>query len=161
MRKAQREITEFAALHQVVESCLVCRIAFQTGGAPYIVPMNFGLAVLEERGLRLYMHCALEGRKLDLLHQDPIVGFEMDRALELITAPRPCGYSQTYESVIGEGVLRIVESEEERVFGLSRLMEHYGARGLGAAGDYDPAALALTCVLALDVTAISGKHLTA
>ncbi|MDR2587116.1 MAG: pyridoxamine 5'-phosphate oxidase family protein [Coriobacteriales bacterium] len=72
MRKSNREIKDRSDMVDVIRRCTVCRIGFQTDGAPYIVPMSFGLSD-DGDGLRLYFHCATEGRKLDLLCDfDPI-----------------------------------------------------------------------------------------
>jgi nitroimidazol reductase NimA-like FMN-containing flavoprotein (pyridoxamine 5'-phosphate oxidase superfamily) len=172
MRKSDREIRNHSDIVDVIKRCAVCRIGFQTGGAeqvgrtgeagqaggvPYIVPMSFGFSD-DDRGLRLYFHCATEGRRLDLLRINPHVGFEMDIARELITADRPCGWSQNYESVVGEGVMRVVENREARVAALSKLMEHYGG-GYDHPDDYDPEILTRTCVLELEVTTVVGKRL--
>ena len=159
MRKSDREITEPLALVDLIGRCQVCQVAFRTDAAPYIVPMSFGYAGDEQGGLRLFFHCALEGRKLDLLRADPVVGFAMVLVHNLKVANRPCGYSQEYESIVGEGIIRIITDENERIFALSKLMEHYGAAGLSQASDYNAKALALTCTLELSVTAISGKRL--
>jgi nitroimidazol reductase NimA-like FMN-containing flavoprotein (pyridoxamine 5'-phosphate oxidase superfamily) len=159
MRKADREIGSRSDLIDTIRRCAVCRIGFQTGGAPYLVPMSFGFSDNDDGSLRLYFHCATEGRKLDLLRVNPHVGFEMDSAHELITADRPCGYSQNYESVTGEGVMRVLEGDEARITALSKLMEHYDATGYDHSDDYNPEILAQTCVLELEVTALSGKRL--
>ena len=159
MRKSDREIAEPSAIIDLIDRCQVCQVAFQTGAAPYIVSMSFGYANDEKDGIRLFFHCALEGRKLDLLRADPVVGFAMNIVHNLKTASKPCRYSQEYESVVGEGIIRIITNENERVRALSKLMEHYGVVGLSQANDYDSKVLALTCTLELSVTAISGKRL--
>ncbi|MDR2486705.1 MAG: pyridoxamine 5'-phosphate oxidase family protein, partial [Clostridiales Family XIII bacterium] len=42
MRKADREIKGKEALTEILQKCDVCRLGLNTGGAPYIVPVNFG-----------------------------------------------------------------------------------------------------------------------
>ena len=45
-------------------------VAFQTGDFPYVLPFNH--VWLDGR---IYIHCALEGRKIDVLRRDGRVGF--------------------------------------------------------------------------------------
>jgi nitroimidazol reductase NimA-like FMN-containing flavoprotein (pyridoxamine 5'-phosphate oxidase superfamily) len=65
MRKANREIRDRGAVLAIIEEAPVCRIGLADGGMPYIVPMNFGLGEN-----CLYLHCATEGRKLDILRKN-------------------------------------------------------------------------------------------
>ncbi|HNU36390.1 MAG TPA: pyridoxamine 5'-phosphate oxidase family protein, partial [Methanomassiliicoccales archaeon] len=68
MRKAEREIMDQGELEEVIRRAEVCRLAMVDDGKPYIVPMNFGY-----RNGCLYFHCAKEGRKLDVLRENPKV----------------------------------------------------------------------------------------
>lgn len=78
MRKAKREITDFDDIVSVMRRCDVCRLALNgADGTPYVVPLNFGLAVAED-ALSLYFHSALEGQKMDLMKRDNRAAFEMD-----------------------------------------------------------------------------------
>lgn len=153
MRKRNREITDINDLLAVIGRCDTCRVAFQTEGAPYIVPMNFGFHYAGGR-LTLYFHCATEGHKLELLRRSPLVGFEMDGAHELKTGALACEYSMNFESVIGTGKLYLIEDTEEKLRGLSRLMEHYHG-----GTDFSPDAVVHTAVLRLEVDEFCGKRL--
>ncbi|MDP1989561.1 MAG: pyridoxamine 5'-phosphate oxidase family protein, partial [Syntrophales bacterium] len=64
MRREEREIRDQAEIQAIMKEALVCRLGFSDEGMPYIVPMNFGLG---ERCL--YLHCAREGRKLDIIRK--------------------------------------------------------------------------------------------
>lgn len=61
MRRKDREITDFDEMVSVMRRCDVCRLAFQDGDVPYIVPLNFGMKVKED-SVTLYFHGALEGK---------------------------------------------------------------------------------------------------
>ena len=82
MRRSDREITDFEKMIDIVRDCDVCRLAINTDGAPYIIPLNFGMSV-DDGVLALYFHGALEGTKYDLIEKDPHVSFEMDCSHEL------------------------------------------------------------------------------
>lgn len=68
MRRSDRERDRRFA-YEVIDRCQYGVAAFSAGdGAPYCIPLS-----LVRVGDDLYFHCALEGRKLDLLRQDPRV----------------------------------------------------------------------------------------
>lgn len=66
MRKSEREVVNFQEKMQILMRCGSMTLAFQEQGGPYLVPLNFG-AEEQDGSLVLYFHCALEGKKLDLL----------------------------------------------------------------------------------------------
>ena len=43
MRKADREIKSREEIIEIMKRCDVCRLAFNNGEYPYIIPLNFGL----------------------------------------------------------------------------------------------------------------------
>lgn len=53
---------------------------------PYIVPLNF-----EYQENVFYMHCAKEGRKLEMIKENPFVCFEMDQG-SVKTADEACKF---------------------------------------------------------------------
>ena len=150
MRKANREIRDRDAVLAIIEEALVCRIGLADGGMPYIVPMNFGLGEN-----CLYLHCATEGRKLDILRKNDRVCFEMDLLREMKQGPDACGWSASYESVIGFGRAVLLTDPEEKRRGLDRIMDHYGARGPFS---YPDDTLAKTVVIRIDIERLTGKR---
>jgi nitroimidazol reductase NimA-like FMN-containing flavoprotein (pyridoxamine 5'-phosphate oxidase superfamily) len=150
MRKANREIRDRGAVLAIIEEAPVCRIGLADGGMPYIVPMNFGLGEN-----CLYLHCATEGRKLDILRKNDRVCFEMDILREMKQGPDACGCSTRYESVIGFGRAVLLADPEEKRRGLDRIMDHYGARG---SFSYRDDTLAKTVVIRIDIERLTGKR---
>jgi len=124
MRRAEREIRDPKAIRAIMEEARVCRIGLSDGGMPYVVPMNFGLG---EKCI--YLHCAAQGRKLDIIRRNDRVCFEMDLFREVILAQSACGCSCRYESIIGFGRAAIVEEPDEKRAALDRIMEHCDVRG--------------------------------
>jgi nitroimidazol reductase NimA-like FMN-containing flavoprotein (pyridoxamine 5'-phosphate oxidase superfamily) len=150
MRKRDREIKDKAAIRAVMEEALVCRIGLSDDGAPYVVPMNFGLGEN-----CLYLHCATEGRKLDILRKHDRVCFEMDLLREIKQGQESCGWGARYESVIGFGRAVIVEAPAEKRSALDRIMEHYDAEGPFS---YPDETLAQTAVIRIDIESVTGKR---
>lgn len=127
MRRSDREVLDLDEILDIIDACDVCRIAMVDNGIPYVVPMNFGYMFDGEK-LHLCFHSALEGRKLDILRQNPTVCFEMDTAHELTRGETPCQYGMDYASVIGIGTARIVETAREKCEMLSSVMLHTTGR---------------------------------
>ena len=154
MRRRDREITDRRELLEVIGRAKVCRIAFNDKAFPYVIPLNFGYEAREEK-IFLYLHGALEGRKIDLLRQDPHIGFEMDGKHRLLTSADASSYSYAYESVIGTGKARLADSIEEKRHGLNCLMMHQA--GLENA-EFPETVINRTAVIEIEVIEISGKR---
>ena len=77
MRRAEREITDKQEIFDVLRRCDTLRIAMQDEAAPYIVPVSFGLEIVDGQAV-VYFHCAQAGRKLDLMRAHPRVWGEGD-----------------------------------------------------------------------------------
>lgn len=123
MRRKEREVKETEAIRQMLGEFKVCRLGLSDEGKVYVVPMNMGCD-FDGRRLILYFHCAKEGRKLDLIRQNPAVGFEMDKEIALVEGAVPCQYSYSFISIIGNGTAEVVEDEEEKTGALEKIMKH-------------------------------------
>ena len=69
-----------------------------------------------------YFHGATAGRKYELAKLNPKVGFEIDGKYSLVTGDIACDYTAYYQSVIGNGILSIVENTEEKILALNSIM---------------------------------------
>lgn len=154
MRRADREVTDLDKIVDIIEHCTCCRIGFNDNGMVYIVPLNFGYEQTDDSFV-LYFHSAKEGRKIDLIHSNPNVGFEMDTNYKLYEGELACNYSARYQSVIGNGVVEIVEDKEEKVKGLTLFMEHTAGK---KDWQFDEKRLNAVAVLKLRVTEFSCKE---
>lgn len=153
MRRRERAVEGREGLTAILNQCRVCRLGLRDADGPYIVPMSFGYQ-WDEEGLRLYVHCAQEGRKLDAIRRDSLVAFEMDCGYCLLPAETACGHSCAYQSVTGTATARIVQELSEKCAGLACLMRHQTGRDFAIS----PQAAAGVCVLCLEVRRISGKR---
>lgn len=124
MRRKDREVTDPQKIRQMIERCHCCRLGLCDQGKAYIVPLSFGY---EERDGRyfFYFHGAKEGRKLDLMRENPYVGFELDTGYELTKGDSACQYGARFQSAIGEGKVTFLEKPEEKKEALQLLMKHY------------------------------------
>ncbi len=154
MRKKDKEITDRGELIDILQRADVCRIAIHDEPAPYIVVMNFGYEAGEE--IALFFHCAVEGRKLELLALNDAVGFQMDVGHELVRGEKPCQWSMKYKSIVGTGRITEVRGEKEKKAALDRIMDHYGFGNTEK--NYNEAALQKARILKLLVREMTGKR---
>lgn len=124
MRLAKREIKEKKILKEILERAQVLRIATLDEEGIYIVPVNYGYEWKEDATLRFYIHSAKEGRKVQAFAAREDAGFELDLAQGVIKGSYACRYSYAYQSITGTGKIRLLNSEEEKKYGLARIMEH-------------------------------------
>lgn len=124
MRRNDREVKDIADILEIIEKCEICRVALNgDDGFPYIVPLNFGCCQESEKTV-LYFHCAMQGKKLDLIGADNRASFEMDCSCELVPRDNEGECTMAYESVIGKGRIEFVD-RKEKINALSVLMRHY------------------------------------
>lgn len=123
MRRHDREVKNLEGIREILDVCKVCRLGMYDEGEVYIVPMNYGYE-LEGDKLTLYFHGAREGRKLDILRKNPVVGIEMDCMHELEEGQTACQYSYYYGSIIGSGRAGIVEEPDKKLKALAAVMRH-------------------------------------
>jgi len=123
MRRTDREVKEFEDIVAIMEKCDVCRIALNNNGYPYILPLNFGMYIKEDK-IELYFHGAMEGTKYDLIEKDNRASFEMDCGHKLVTEAGCGSCTMNYESVIGQGHIEML-SDDEKYNALYILMKHY------------------------------------
>lgn len=152
MRRSDREIKNFNDIISVMNKCDVCRLALNDEYYPYIVPVNFGIEVLDNR-IILYFHGAAEGKKYELIKRDNRAGFEMDCSHKLVTDILHGNCTMEYESVIGRGLIEIVQ-EDEKYDALCILMKHYHRDDFPFNRDIIPQ----TTVFKLTVEAVTGKR---
>lgn len=123
MRRAEREVTNQTEIIEIINQCKVLRLAMVDAGKPYVVPLSFGYE-MEDAAITVYVHCAQNGRKLDVLKKNNQVCIEMDQMTKLITGATGCDYSCSYESLIGEGQAVIITDAAEKLKALSCIMKH-------------------------------------
>ncbi|MBK3517565.1 pyridoxamine 5'-phosphate oxidase family protein [Carboxylicivirga marina] len=149
MRRKEREIKDAVIIHQILSQSSVCRLAIYDEHFPYIVPMNYGYA-----DGKLYFHCALEGRKLDLIRKNNKVGFEIEYDSEVVKGDVSCQWTTRYRSVIGTGEVEIISDDEGKKFGFDVIMKQHGKEN----NEYIPAVLNKALVLKVNIMSYTAKQ---
>jgi len=105
---------EFVESHEEMEAFLeeneLGHLGLVDGDRPYVVPLNYSY----HDGGRILFHCALEGKKRDLIRENPNVSFTVCRQYEAV---RPHGSDACHldsDSVMCFGTARIIDDLEER-----------------------------------------------
>lgn len=153
MRRKDREILDMNEILEIMRKCDVCRIALFDEEYPYIIPMNFGLEYNNSK-ITIYLHCANEGKKLELIKRNNKVCFEMDCSHKLIQGNESCDCTMEYESVIGNGSIEIMKDNKEKA--LTALMKNYSKE---ETFHFSDKMLQVTTTLMITVENITAKHL--
>ena len=124
MRRKDREVTDIAAIFDILRRCDTVRLGIRGEDGPYVVPLSFGAELLDDGRIAVCFHCAREGLKADLIRKDPRVCVEGDIFIRTDTTDH--GITTRYESVIGFGNCVFLTDPAEILHALSLLTEHYG-----------------------------------
>ena len=123
MRRHEREITDPSIIRSVFDEGDICRLGLIDNKLAYIVPMNFGY----ENGY-IYFHSAEEGKKIDILKENPEASFEIDINHRVRESKTACNWSASYLSVIGSGKIEFIHDPVDKVKALNVIMEKYSGR---------------------------------
>lgn len=122
MRRTDREIKDMDIIKSILDKAKVIRLSLFNDDYPYIVPLCFGYE-MTDNGMDIYLHCAKEGLKLDLVRKNNHVAFEVDDFVK--TEIMHYGITARYKSVIGFGKAIILENDEEKKHGLELILKQY------------------------------------
>jgi hypothetical protein len=147
MRRQEREVSEAEARYILGRADHGVLATVGEDGWPYAVPVNHVL-----RGNSLYIHCALEGHKLEnLAHEERVSYCAVARATVV-----PELLSTLYESAVVFGHAVLVADAEEKRKALIWLVERFSVEEAEAA-----AALSKwshkTAIIRIDIERITGK----
>jgi uncharacterized protein len=154
MRRNDRELKSKEDLIEVLNDGKIIQIAFIDENEPYIVTLNYGF-IRHADTIKLYFHSATEGRKIECIKNRPHVCFTISICDPFEQGEKACNYGMKYRSVVGYGLMKIVENDEERILGLNLLMKQYTGKDRWM---YDDDIMKKTTVICLEVEKISGKR---
>lgn len=123
MRRKDREIISNDEILNILQRSNTIRIAMYGDKYPYVVPVSFGMEILNEKPV-LYFHCAKQGLKTEYIEKNPNVCVEADTFFKVQKTEH--GITTRYESVIGFGKCEEVKTQAEIIKGLQLILEHYG-----------------------------------
>ncbi|HVO82899.1 MAG TPA: pyridoxamine 5'-phosphate oxidase family protein [Syntrophobacteria bacterium] len=150
MRRSEREIRDLEGIEAIIRKALVCRLGLAADNRPYVVPLCFGY-----RDRTLYVHSATEGRKVEILRQNPHVCVEFDVDQEVLPGREACSWSMRYRSAIAFGTASVVEDPAEKRRALDLIIEHYGG---GVSSDYPEPKVEKLLIFKIKIEEMTGKQ---
>lgn len=147
MRRSDRQTGETEAWSILERGEYGVLSTASTDAAPYGVPLSYCVV-----NGNIYLHCAVEGRKLDIIRGNPKVSFCVVGKTEVL----PDKLSTRYESCIVEGTASEVSGDEKRS-ALQGLVTRY-SKGFEAEGlQHIEKLWEETIVVRITVDSLSGK----
>jgi len=153
MTKRERQITDPEQIRHILDTGKVLHLGLAVDNEPYVVPMNYGYTT-EDGKLVLYLHSALQGRKLDMIRTNPRVFFEIDCDLMPFEGRVPCQYGLVYSSIMGRGEAHLVEDVEEKKQAMSLLMKTQTGKDF----TFEDRLVSIVAVIRIDVAEYTAKH---
>lgn len=149
MRRKDKEIKDPEITQDILKVNTVCRIALSDRDEPYIVPMNYGYD-----GEYIYLHCAPEGRKMEIIKRNNRICFEITDNIEQKSSEKACSFTTMYRSIIGFGSIEEISGQTEKVAGLEFIMQQQTGR---KGWEFAEKEIKNIAVLKITVDTISGK----
>ena len=112
MRRNDREVASHEWMLEVLDRGEWLELALVgKDGWPYIVPLNYGFG-----NDFIIIHCAKEGKKIDLLKENNKVAFNVAVDAEIVRNEEdPSKFSMKYKSVSGRGIAEFIEDNKDEV----------------------------------------------
>ena len=154
MRRKEKEITDRQSIDEILRTAQTGYLGLNDSGQPYVVPVFFGYD-----GTSVYIHTALQGRKIDILKKESRTAFTASVGVDIVTSELACSFSAKYKSVMIEGSTELITEPSARIKALDIIMKKYSEDELDEAEfEYDPRQLDRTLVLKLSIKSVSGKQ---
>jgi nitroimidazol reductase NimA-like FMN-containing flavoprotein (pyridoxamine 5'-phosphate oxidase superfamily) len=145
----RKKITDRAEMEAILNRAEICRLAMADGNVPYVVALNYGCA-----DNCLYIHCAPEGKKIDIIRKNNRVCFEVNVDVEMVNTDTVHKCSTKYKSVIGHGTASIITDDAGKKAGLNVLMAQYS----DIAHEYLQELLDKMVIIKVEVDSMTGKQ---
>ena len=153
MTKRERQVTDPQQILDILDKGKVLYLGLCAGDEPYVVPMNYGYT-MEEGKLVMYLHSAVQGKKLDMIQNNPKVFFALDCDRQPFDGVKPCQYGMVYSSLMGKGIARIVEDVEEKKKAMTILMKTQTGKDF----QFVDRLVSIVTVIRIDVQEYTAKH---
>ena len=147
MRRKDRKVSDEKAWEMLKTADWGVLSLASSEGVPYGVPLNYAC-----QGKCIYIHCAIEGKKIDIIKENEKASFCCVLSAETI----PEKFTTEYSSAIAKGKVEIAPDKDKRK-ALELLLEKY-CGGMKKEGlDYTEKLYGITEVIKFTVESVSGK----
>ena len=149
MRRKDKQITDRTMMDKILMEAEILHLALCDNGMPYALCMNFGYD-----GEAIYIHGALEGKKMDILKANPVVSFQAVCDYQTIKNEDASEFTSYYRSVVGMGHVEILTDLSDKRYGLDVLMAAYDP---GKTFTFDDKTIDRTAVMRIVIDSMDGK----
>jgi nitroimidazol reductase NimA-like FMN-containing flavoprotein (pyridoxamine 5'-phosphate oxidase superfamily) len=149
VRRKDREITDSAALKEVLRSTNYVTVALCMGDEPYLVSLSHGY---DEARNCLYFHCADEGKKLVYVNANSRV---WGQAVQDYGVTDECDYA--YTSVHFKGTVSLIDDLSEKQHAMEVMVRQLSENPEEKLAKIKPEKLAKTTMGRIDVSYMTGK----
>ena len=148
--KAIKDIVKLEDMEAVIKKCKICRVGMVDGDSPYVLAMNFGY-----QDQTIWLHCAKEGKKVDVLKRNNKVCIEFDTDHKIFARHEhvACSWRFAYRGVLVYGNALFVDDYDEKMKGLNILMKNFSDREF----EYSKPAVDNILVIKIPVDSITGR----
>ena len=153
MTKRERQVTDPEQIRHILDTAKILHLGLAVDNEPYVVPMNYGYT-MDAGKLTMYLHSAVQGKKLEMIRSNPRVFFEMDCDRMPFESKLPCQYGMVYSSIMGRGVAHIVEDVEEKKRAMTILMKTQSGKDF----EFNDRLVSMVAVVRVDVSEYTAKH---
>jgi len=150
MRNANRQISKEESMQILKDAEFGVFSTVGINGYPYGVPVSY---ILMDNAI--YIHCAMEGNKLENIRYEPKVSFSVVGNTELI----PEKFTTKYESVIVYGRAEEITALDEKESALLSIIDKYSKDFLAQGKAYITRAIDKTHIIKINIDHLTGKSL--
>lgn len=148
MRRKEREITDRREIDEIIGLGKVMHLALSDNNLPFLVPVFYAYD-----GTSLYFHSAKAGTKIGILKRNNNVCFEISIDNGIVESDMACDFEAKHRTVIGFGKAIFVESDEDKIQVLDRIVAQFTDKKF----EYPKGNLHATAVIRIDIDSIKGK----
>jgi len=148
MRRRDKEIIDKNEIDEILTTVVTGRLGTCSHEIPYITPMNF---VYDKDARKIYLHCAHEGKKIENIHKNKNVCFEVEEIKDVIIKQPSCA-----SSVILFGIIKTLTDVHTKNNALQKLVEKYAPQNPKT--PFSDAMLRKTNVLEIEIKEMTAKR---
>lgn len=153
MRKSNREIADVKQIIDLIKNTTAIRLGINDNLFPYVVPVSFGFEIIDNK-IVFYFHGATEGKKVNLIENNPFVCVEGDIFHRYFETSK--SITCLYESFIGYGRCERLQGDSAK-HGLNEIIKHCGYTNTY---NIDDKVLQVVNVYKIELQSITAKHRT-
>ena len=148
MRKKSREMDATWALDVMDKAPYMTVSMTDTNGMPYSVP----LSLVRTNDNTFYFHCALEGKKLDILRTNPHVCLTAVSKCKPTVGPKDGSFTLEFKSAIALGQAEMVTDDTEKREALRAICQRFLPKHMDAFEAAVERSMARTAVVRITLT---------